>query len=83
MQVFNVIPREIVDSYDPLMQKNSFYINADFPDLNLTNCKIDIIIGFGIDTLNNLKKAWKANIGKTISVKLETSSNRTFTLYPQ
>lgn len=83
MEVFNVIPKKVVDSYDDMMNRPSFYVIADFPNLELQDCKIEILIAFTLDTLYKMKNAWKENIGKTISVKLERSNKTAFILYPK
>ena len=79
---YNVKPKKVIPIFDQFMQRDSFYIIADFPDLNLTDCKIDIIIGFGIEKLNNMKIAWENSIGITFPVALKRSGERNFTLVP-
>lgn len=83
MSEYNVKPKKVIDDFDVLMQQKSFYIIADFPDLNLTDCRIDIIIAFGIDKLNNMRNAWEKSIGTTVPVYLEKSGERNFTLLPR
>lgn len=79
-----MIPRKIIDIHDDIMQRNSFFIIADFPELQLQNCRIDIIIAFGIDAQTRLKHAWMSSIGTIVQdVLLERSGKNTFVLYPK
>lgn len=81
-EVFNVQPTKVEKYYDDFMQRESFKIIADFPDLNLKGKEIYVLLTFGSDTQRKLYDTWCSNIGSTIAVVLEHDGNDSFTLKP-
>lgn len=78
---YNIIPKKIRTKSLPPFGK-TYSIIADVPDLNLKNIEIDIMQAFSNSTLAELVSKFQKNIGKIISVLLETSDNHNFTLLP-
>lgn len=81
MKIFRVIPKEIITKSLPEFGK-TYTIIADFPDLNLKDAIIDIIQGFSNSKLEELVSTWRNSIGKIISVPLDTTDSKTFSLLP-
>lgn len=79
---FNVQPTKVEKYYDDFMQRESFKIIADFPDLNLKGKEIYVLLTFGSDTQRKLYDSWCSYIGSTIPVVLEHNGNDSFTLEP-